>query len=58
VHHRKLRKHGGTNDIENLMGLCSAHHAVIHQAPQVSYAEGWLIHAWDDISPWPERWFR
>ena len=58
VHHRKLRKHGGDNRIENLLPLCAWHHDSIHANPERSYAEGWLIHAWDAVTPWPERWFR
>ena len=58
VHHRKLRKQGGTNTLENLVPLCLRCHNVIHEHPETSYAEGWLIHAWDAVTPWPERWFR
>ena len=35
VHHRKLRKDGGTSDPENLIVLCGAHHRAFH--------EGWLL---------------
>ena len=30
VHHRRLRSQGGTDDPENLLTLCSAHHRHAH----------------------------
>jgi 5-methylcytosine-specific restriction endonuclease McrA len=32
VHHVIPREHGGTNELENLTTLCSAHHRMEHQA--------------------------
>jgi predicted RNA-binding protein YlxR (DUF448 family) len=58
IHHRKLRSQGGTNEVENLVPLCRFHHHdVIHANKVDAYAEGWLIHGWDVVSPWPDRWF-
>jgi hypothetical protein len=30
VHHIRMRKHGGTHDLDNLMTLCRAHHEQLH----------------------------
>jgi len=43
VHHRKLRKHGGTHDPENLVALCNWAHLHVHANPAESYANGLLI---------------
>jgi hypothetical protein len=46
VHHRHLRKHGGSDYAENLLDLCDACHKWVHAHPKVSYENGWLIHSW------------
>ena len=43
THHKLRRSQGGTNDLENLMGVCSACHSWIHAHPADSYAAGYLI---------------
>lgn len=57
VHHRKLRKHGGTNDITNLIALCSSCHNIapdsVHQNPRISYEQGWLVPSWANPAEWP-----
>jgi 5-methylcytosine-specific restriction endonuclease McrA len=46
AHHRKLRKHGGSSTLENLLWLCAGCHRWVHDYPQTSYGEGWLVHSW------------
>jgi hypothetical protein len=57
VHHRKLRKHGGQDDITNLIALCSPCHNIapgsVHQNPRISYENGWLVHSWDNPEECP-----
>ena len=57
VHHRKLRKHGGQDDITNLIALCSPCHNIapgsVHQNPRISYENGWLVHSWGDPADTP-----
>ena len=57
VHHRKLRKHGGKDEITNLIALCSPCHNIapgsVHQNPRISYDNGWLVHSWDDPAACP-----
>ena len=51
-HHRKLRKHGGTDEAANLLALCGTGtlgcHGYVHANPAISYERGWLVHSWDD----------
>jgi 5-methylcytosine-specific restriction endonuclease McrA len=42
-HHRLRRSQGGTNDLENLLAVCSDCHALIHEQPTLSYRNGWLL---------------
>lgn len=57
VHHRKLRKHGGKDDITNLIALCSPCHNIapgsVHQNPKISYENGWLVPSWGNPAEWP-----
>jgi 5-methylcytosine-specific restriction endonuclease McrA len=42
MHHRCQRSRGGSDELTNLMALCSRHHGLIHDNPTTSYAVGWL----------------
>lgn len=57
VHHRKLRKHGGQDDLTNLIALCSPCHNIapgsVHQNPKISYENGWLVPSWGNPAEWP-----
>jgi hypothetical protein len=57
VHHRKLRKQGGRDEITNLIALCSPCHNIapgsVHQNPKISYENGWLCPSWADPAEWP-----
>jgi len=54
VHHRKVKGIGGTSDQEvafglaNLILLCRACHAYVHQNPREAYETGYLVHSWDN----------
>ena len=56
VHHRIRRGMGSTRDplvaygIANCICLCRRCHDYIHSHPEESYAQGWLVHGWDDPS--------
>lgn len=43
VHHRRLRKQGGTHDLENLVLLCDGHHREVHNYPERAYRAGLLL---------------
>jgi 5-methylcytosine-specific restriction endonuclease McrA len=47
-HHRRLRSQGGGNGAENLMCLCEDHHRDVHENPAKAYAEGTMLHGYDD----------
>jgi hypothetical protein len=47
VHHRKIRKQGGSNSLSNLLNLCLVCHTFIHANPETSYKLGLLLHAWE-----------
>ncbi len=53
LHHRKLRRHGDHRPV-NLMHLCREHHRLVHDNPETSYENGWLVHGYDDpgMIPW------
>ena len=53
VHHRLLRKQGGTNDLANLLHICAACHRHGHMNPAEAYDRGFLVHAWDRPSAIP-----
>jgi 5-methylcytosine-specific restriction endonuclease McrA len=42
-HHRLLRAQGGPDIIENCMLLCAACHRRVHESPELSYEQGWMI---------------
>jgi hypothetical protein len=52
-HHRKLRSQGGANELVNLLAVCIVCHMVIHQHPTAAYANGWLVHSYDDPAATP-----
>lgn len=57
VHHRRLRKHGGTDELDNLLGLHHGCHNLgtgsVHLAPRLAYDTGFLVHSWDDPAEVP-----
>lgn len=57
VHHRLLRKHGGTDSAVNLLALHPWCHNIapgsVHQNPALAYEKGWLVHSWDDPAQVP-----
>lgn len=48
MHHRKMRSQGGGHTASNLLHLCFPCHTYVHEHPADSYANGWLLHSWDD----------
>ena len=46
-HHILRRSQGGSNDPENLVTLCRAHHDWVHGHPDASVDLGLLRRAWD-----------
>jgi 5-methylcytosine-specific restriction endonuclease McrA len=46
IHHRLRRSQGGTNELDNLLAVCSDCHRVIHDHPSRSYESGWLLRRW------------
>ena len=52
VHHRKLRAQGGTNDLVNLLHVCTPCHDAIHSAGEAAYQAGLLVHGWDEVTPY------
>lgn len=48
IHHRKLRKQGGTDKTDNLLHTCDFCHVAIHLNPAQSYEHGWLVESWND----------
>lgn len=44
VHHRQRRSQGGSNELSNLTGLCSADHRWVHENPALAFETGWLVH--------------
>jgi hypothetical protein len=48
VHHRKMRSQGGDNSLACLVHACNHCHKRIHEHPEESYANGWLLHFWQD----------
>lgn len=57
VHHRKLRKQGGKDSLSNLIALCGPCHNIapdsVHQNPERSYEQGYLVPSWADPEEWP-----
>jgi hypothetical protein len=52
THHRKPRKQGGLNTEWNLVDVCGdgvrGCHGYIERNRERAYANGWLVHSWDD----------
>lgn len=54
IHHRMPKGMGGTSDpdrnygLANLVSLCRKDHDHVHANPEESYANGLLVHSWDD----------
>lgn len=57
VHHRRLRKQGGTDDLSNLLALHHGCHNLstrsVHLDPRRAYDTGFLVHSWDDPASTP-----
>ena len=47
IHHRKLRR-AKDHSVPNLLLLCKGCHDFIHAHPAQSYANGWLVHSYED----------
>ena len=53
-HHRRMRSHPwpGLHEPSNLILVCGSGttgcHGLIHSHPQFAYAQGWLLHSWED----------
>jgi len=57
-HHRKLRKHGGRDELANLVALCdrpchNLHRSSVHANPTTSLAEGFLVSQFGDPASTP-----
>lgn len=50
VHHIRRRSQGGTDDVSNLLAVCSAHHDEIHADPKWAMAMGFLRSGWGDAA--------
>ena len=50
VHHRKDRRHGGTNELVNLLHPCGSGttgcHGFVTGNPSISDANGWTVQSW------------
>lgn len=58
LHHRKLQKQGGSDDVENMIPVCSQHHSWVHANPAMSYAAGYLLHSWEPEDAWRDGWYK
>jgi hypothetical protein len=54
-HHRKLRRHGGSDDLVNILEVCWSCHRQIHDNPKRSYELGLLVHSWEDPAEIPVK---
>jgi len=43
LHHKILRSQGGKHTVENLLAVCMPCHTFIHNNPQVSVDNGWIV---------------
>jgi hypothetical protein len=50
-HHKMMRSHGGTNDLDNLLWVCDGCHTYIHNHPAESYEKGWLLRGTNPPKP-------
>lgn len=64
-HHRMLRSHAPENikhTVQNLMDLCGSGttgcHGWTHAHPSEAYANGWMVHSWDDPLSIPVKTYR
>jgi hypothetical protein len=48
IHHRKLRSQGRRHELPNLLHLCTPCHIHAHANPELGYANGWLVHSWEN----------
>jgi hypothetical protein len=52
LHHRKLRRHGGSDSYANVIAVHPQCHNLgtrsIHLNPEQAYDNGWLVHSWDN----------
>lgn len=46
IHHIKYRSRGGTNNICNLVPLCSRHHGLVHKG----LLDRWCLNSWNNES--------
>jgi hypothetical protein len=46
VHHKMLRSQGGTDELDNLLHVCTNCHTWIHAHPAKAVAFGWLSKPW------------
>ena len=57
AHHRLLRKHGGKDELVNVLCLHhSCHNGTthsVHNQPKRSYDNGWLVRSWADPATTP-----
>lgn len=53
LHHRKLRKHGGSDSYPNVIAIHDRCHTWVHAHPQASYDKGFLVQSWDDPAEVP-----
>ena len=57
LHHRKLRKHGGPDEVSNFVALHHHCHnlgtASVHLNPAKAYERGFLVHSWDNHTQTP-----
>jgi HNH endonuclease len=53
VHHRKRRSQLGTNDLANLLNVCSPCHRLIHANPATAHLAGMLVKAHEDPADVP-----
>lgn len=57
IHHRRLKKHGGLDEMSNLIGITASCHNLstnsIHLNPEKSYENGYLVSAYADPKETP-----
>lgn len=55
AHHRKLRKQGGEDSLENLVALRHDHHMLVHAHRADAGARGLIVPPWEDPALVPVR---
>ena len=65
IHHRQPRQRGGTrrehiHSAVNCVSLCRLCHDDVERHREQAYADGWLVHSWDDPRdvPWLSHLYR